>query len=639
MKFKKLSSHVFICIIILALSIVGIQGNKVFADGLPTLLQLDSNIEGTTLTGTTSISGWSISASGIQKLEISVDGSAKEQMVYGSSRPDILAAYPNYQQSSNSGFNYNLNTRKYSNGNHVITIIATSIDGTTFQNQWHISITNIQTPIMGQAIATKNQMIQYFLNNNDAKDYSYINNFVGIVLDEASVEGVRGDMAFAQMMKETNFLKFTGDVSEAQNNFAGIGATGGGAAGASFPDIRTGIRAVIQHLKAYATKDPLKLPVVDPRYSLVTKASAPYFEWLGKNENPNGYGWATGLNYGCDIVARFNNIKAIVIQPSTAVISSFNIPSDFEPGDSYTINGYATSGNRALYQFSVKDYSTNSWTLVQDYSENGNLVWNPTKAGQYRIKLNIKDIFSSKDCDNSIYKDVIVTTNFTEISNISGKTIVVDPGHNYGGDDGAYGKFTDVTYSERDLNMQMGLKLKSELEKLGANVILTRQASDRSTDPATVSLQKRVDIANNANADLFISLHHDSSSSASTAGISTHYSTYKPGIDTSGIDTNGNDPSGWYYGVNIDNTPSNAAIISRNLATKLANELSSSLGYNNLLAHDHNLFVTVNTNIPAVLIEEGFLTNQTEAQRCADPNEQQEKAQKIAQIINDYYGS
>ena len=51
-------------------------------------------------------------------------------------------------------------------------------------------------------------------------------------------------------MKETGFLQFGGDVSVEQFNFAGIGTTGGGVPGNSYPDVRTGVRAQIQHLKA-----------------------------------------------------------------------------------------------------------------------------------------------------------------------------------------------------------------------------------------------------------------------------------------------------------------------------------------------------------------------------------------------------
>jgi hypothetical protein len=63
---------------------------------------------------------------------------------------------------------------------------------------------------------------------------------------------VRWDFAFYQMLLETNYLKFGHDVKPKQNNFAGIGATGGGVPGESFPDVATGVLAQIQHLVAYS---------------------------------------------------------------------------------------------------------------------------------------------------------------------------------------------------------------------------------------------------------------------------------------------------------------------------------------------------------------------------------------------------
>ena len=86
-----------------------------------------------------------------------------------------------------------------------------------------------------------------------------------------------------------------------QNNYAGIGALNGNAKGqaATFPDPRTGVRAQIQHLKAYASKAALVNGCVDPRFSLVTRGSAQYVEWLGASDNPNGKGWAVpGKGYG-----------------------------------------------------------------------------------------------------------------------------------------------------------------------------------------------------------------------------------------------------------------------------------------------------------------------------------------------------
>lgn len=134
-----------------------------------------------------------------------------------------------------------------------------------------------------------------------------INDFAAIAYDEAVAEGVSPELVFTQAMKETGWLGFGGDVSVDQFNFAGIGAVGGGAGGASFPDVRTGLRAQVQHLRAYAdagaTAASLANPLVDPRFSYVSKGSAPYVEYLGVQENPNGKGWATARNYGYDIIA------------------------------------------------------------------------------------------------------------------------------------------------------------------------------------------------------------------------------------------------------------------------------------------------------------------------------------------------
>ena len=104
-------------------------------------------------------------------------------------------------------------------------------------------------------------------------------------------------------------LQYGGDASIEQFNFAGLGTTGGGVPGNSYPDVRTGVRAQIQHLKAYATADPLAQECVDDRYEYVQKGSAPYVQWLGQKENPQGAGWATAENYGYSIVEMISHLK------------------------------------------------------------------------------------------------------------------------------------------------------------------------------------------------------------------------------------------------------------------------------------------------------------------------------------------
>lgn len=179
--------------------------------------------------------------------------------------------------------------------------------------------------IMGTSQTTVAQMVRYY--NSNASGYDTfkakyngkyngvlakggartINQFAQIFYEEATAEGVRAEVAFTQCMKETGFLKYGGDVLPNQYNFAGIGATGA-VHGASFSNVRMGIRAQIQHLKAYGSISPLTNQCVDPRFNLVKRGSAQYVEWLGIKENPNGYGWATSKSYGHDIVSMVNTL-------------------------------------------------------------------------------------------------------------------------------------------------------------------------------------------------------------------------------------------------------------------------------------------------------------------------------------------
>lgn len=185
---------------------------------------------------------------------------------------------------------------------------------------------NVYLPIMGSTQTSVDQMVRYYNANASGYDTfkskydgkydgclakggaSTINQFAQIVYEEAIAEGVKPEVVFTQCMKETAFLKYGGEVNPNQYNFAGIGATGS-VHGATFENVRMGIRAQVQHLKAYGSLDKLINQCVDPRFNLVSRGSAKYVEWLGKKENPTGAGWATSKNYGHDIV---NMIKVLL---------------------------------------------------------------------------------------------------------------------------------------------------------------------------------------------------------------------------------------------------------------------------------------------------------------------------------------
>lgn len=160
--------------------------------------------------------------------------------------------------------------------------------------------THNRTPIMGPSVATAEQMLRFARRVNP----NFPEELPRLYLQIGEKYNIRGDIAFAQMIKETGYHRFTGDVNPNQHNYAGIGAVGGGARGASFATPEEGVRAHIQHLFAYATIKALPAgeKLVDPRFHLVTRGIAPYWEDL------NGRWAVPGHNYGQEIVAIYRDI-------------------------------------------------------------------------------------------------------------------------------------------------------------------------------------------------------------------------------------------------------------------------------------------------------------------------------------------
>ena len=166
------------------------------------------------------------------------------------------------------------------------------------------------TPIMGTSKVTSSQLASYYRAVVGAAAYpsdvysskgaSTIDEWCSILVQEANAEGVRAEVVFIQAMKETNWLRFTGHVKTDQCNFAGLGAVDSNPTDANtFPDVRTGLRAQVQHLKAYASTLPLNNACVDVRFNYVSRGCAPYIEGLSGR-------WASSSDYGQSIVSMLN---------------------------------------------------------------------------------------------------------------------------------------------------------------------------------------------------------------------------------------------------------------------------------------------------------------------------------------------
>lgn len=177
-----------------------------------------------------------------------------------------------------------------------------------------VASTDNKHPILGKSQASSKTMTDFVQRINS----SFNPEIAEAYLRVGAIYGVRGDVAFSQAILETNWFRFGGDVRAEQNNFAGIGAVGGGTRGASFSTIQEGVRAHIQHLFAYATKDaiPNGETIVDPRFRYVTRGIAPNWEDLGGKWAVPGYdtkifadfeeAYQQGQTYGQKIINMYN---------------------------------------------------------------------------------------------------------------------------------------------------------------------------------------------------------------------------------------------------------------------------------------------------------------------------------------------
>ncbi|GHV09846.1 lipoprotein [Spirochaetia bacterium] len=150
--------------------------------------------------------------------------------------------------------------------------------------------------ILGQGLIPRDKLALFLEKTNIEAEKDFVENLCAYYIEESAAEGVNHDIAFAQMCLETGFLRYGGLVTPDMNNFCGLGAIGPGQNGERFSEPRLGVRAHIQHLKAYATDEPLKQDLVDPRYRWVRYGSAPTINGLAGT-------WASDRAYAEKIAA------------------------------------------------------------------------------------------------------------------------------------------------------------------------------------------------------------------------------------------------------------------------------------------------------------------------------------------------
>ncbi len=215
------------------------------------------------------------------------------------------------------------------------------------------------------------------------------------------------------------------------------------------------------------------------------------------------------------------------------------------------------------------------------------------------------------------------------------KVVVIDAGHG-GHDPGAHG----VQAIEKDINLAAALALKARLERTGRyKVVLTRDAD------VYVPLDDRVRVAQRADADLFISLHSDSGAEAGLRGASVYTLSDKAFARA----TRFVKADDWYMRASLASDPGVSDILfdltqraTKNRSATFAETLVTNLdGHAPLLRRSHRsagFMVLLAPDVPAVLLEMGFLSNPQDEQRLRDADGRSEIVDAVARSIDDYFG-
>jgi len=204
--------------------------------------------------------------------------------------------------------------------------------------------------------------------------------------------------------------------------------------------------------------------------------------------------------------------------------------------------------------------------------------------------------------------DEDVDTAINGITGLKGRVIVIDPGHG-GSDSGAIGP-TGVM--EKSITLRVGNELRRLLTQEGAMVYMTR-STDKEVSPKRSKatdieeLQARCDVANQKNADIFVSIHMDSFTNDAAKGT-----------------------TGYYYSLGNKR--------SRILADKIRAGVIDQIGTQSRGTQSSNFYVVKHTDMPATLVELAFISNKNEEQLMNSEDGIKKAAQGIADGIADYFG-
>ena len=551
---------------------------------------LESPINGfVTNDGKLNIKGWALHAFGVKEVRVLIDNTQIDTISVNESRADVNSIYPGYYNGANSGFNKIIDISSLGYGNKVLEIRIVANDNSTQVYRRNIVFTNtlesrsyLDAPNDNEVVKSKTLNVRgWALAGSGVKE-------VRVYVDGKDL----GTVAYGAKRADVN-KAYPGYSSGDNAGFEG----NVNISGISEGNRKLTVKITANDGSVQNIEKTIKVEKAQSRSYL----DAPNDNEVVKSKTLNVRGWALA---GSGV----KEVRVYVDGKDLGTVAYGAKRADVNKA----YPGYS-SGDNAGFEgnVNISGISEGNRKLTVKITANDGSVQNIERS------FNIENDFNYKKA----------------------KLVIVDPGHeNYGGDPGTSATHNGISYIESNLNLQIAVKLKAELESRGMDVYMTRyEGSGLISQDSTESLKKRVALANEKNADFFVSIHHNSFTNTSANGFEVYYSTGTPtnltSIARSAITEDGRDLT-LERSLYSTRSVTEKVKVSKAVATEIANEASRKLNMYNRGAKDSNFYVCKNTNMPSILVENGFLTNPTEAVKASSSSHQQKLAQIIADKVN-----
>ena len=564
--------------------------DAVKADYLEGKSNLESPINGfVTNDGKLNIKGWALHAFGVKEVRVLIDNTQIDTISVNESRADVNSTYPGYYNGANSGFNKIIDISSLGYGNKVLEIRIVANDNSTQVYRRNIVFTNtlesrsyLDAPNDNEVVKSKTLNVRgWALAGSGVKE-------VRVYMDGKDL----GTVAYGANRADVN-KAYPGYSSGDNSGFEG----NVNISGISEGNRKLTVKITANDGSVQNIEKTIKIEKAQSRSYL----DAPNDNEVVKSKTLNVRGWALAGS----------GVKEVRVYM-----------------DGKDLGTVAYGANRADVNKAYPGYSSGDNSGFE-----GNV--NISGISEGNRKLTVK-ITANDGSVQNIERSFNIENDFNYKK---AKLVIVDPGHeNYGGDPGTSATHNGISYIESNLNLQIAVKLKAELESRGMEVYMTRyEGSGLISQDSTESLKKRVALANEKNADFFVSIHHNSFTNTSANGFEVYYSTGTPAnltsIARSAITEDGRDLT-LERSLYSTRSVTEKVKVSKAVATEITNEASSKLNMYNRGAKDSNFYVCKNTNMPSILVENGFLTNPTEAVKASSSSHQQKLAQIIADKVN-----